>query len=247
MRLTVLGIWGGFPAAGGATSSFLLEDGGFRLLLECGSGVLSQVQRYVSLAGLDAVVVSHYHHDHVADVGCLQYGMLVQRQGAGGRRPLPIYGHQRDKKQFERLTYGKGPVTQGVPLAAGDATEVGPWRLRARETVHGAYCLALRFETAAGKALAYTADTGWCENVVELAAGADVLIAEATLTDEQAGAVSGHLTAGEAGRLARMAGVGRLVLTHFSPGADLERLRRQAEAAFPGPVELAAPGMVLEI
>lgn len=245
MRVTVLGIWGGFPAAGGATSSFLLEENGFRLLLECGSGVLSQVQRYVPLAELDAVMVSHYHHDHMADIGCLQYGMLVQRQVGKRRRPLPIYGHDRDEKLFERLTYGQGPVTQGMPLTAGGSAAVGPWRVGACETVHGVYGLALRFETAAGNTLVYTGDTGWSDEVLALAAGADVLVAEATLSDEQAGAVSGHLTAGEAGRLAHAAGVARLVLTHFSPGVDLERLRRQARAAFAGPVDVAAPGMVL--
>ena len=247
MKLTVLGIWGGYPAAGGATSSFLLEEEGFRLLPECGSGVLAQVQRYVSLAQLDAVMVSHYHHDHVADLGCLQYGMLVQQRTGQRQQPLPIYGHSLDKPQFDRLTYKNGAVTKGMPLSAGEPVTVGPWRILACEAKHSVPCLALKFETAAGRSLVYTADTEWSADVLNLAAGADVLIAETTLDDAQAGAVPGHLTAGEAGRLARQACVGRLVLTHFSHGLDLDRLRRQAEAAFAGSVELAMPGMAIEL
>lgn len=247
MKLTVLGVWGGFPAAGGATSSFLLEEDGFRLLLECGSGVLSQVQRYVPLSELDAVMVSHYHHDHVADVGCLQYGMLVQRQVGRRRQPLPIYGHTQDKKQFARLSYGKEPVTQGLPLTAETTATVGPWRVSACATKHGVTCLALKFETAAGKTLVYTADTEWSPDVEAFAAGADVLIAEATLYDEQAGLVPGHLTAGQAGRLAKTAAAGRLVLTHFPHGGALDRLKSQAQATFEGAVELARPGMTITL
>lgn len=246
MKLTVLGIWGGFPAAEGATSSFLLEEDGFRLLLECGSGVLSQVQRYVSLAALDAVMVSHYHHDHVADVGCLQYGTLIQLHSGRRCEPLPIYGHAMDKQQFDRLTYKNGTVTKGVALAAGVPVTVGPWRVTACETKHGVDCLAFKFESPRGRTLVYTADTEWSDEVLHLATGADVLIAEATLDDAQAGAAPGHLTAGESGHLAQEAGVGRLVLTHFSPVNNLDRLRQQAEATFAGPVALAVPGMVVE-
>lgn len=77
MKLTVIGCYGGFPAAGEATSGYLFESNGFRLLVDCGSGVLSKLQQYIDIEELDAVLLSHYHHDHIADIGPLQYAKLV--------------------------------------------------------------------------------------------------------------------------------------------------------------------------
>lgn len=79
MKVTVIGYWGGFPAANEATSGYLFEHEGFRMLVDCGSGVLAKLQNYVSVEKLDAVVVSHYHHDHVADIGPLQYARLIKK------------------------------------------------------------------------------------------------------------------------------------------------------------------------
>ena len=77
MKMTVVGFWGGFPEAGEATSGYLFEHDGFRLLVDCGSGVLAQLQKYITPSDIDAVVLSHYHHDHVADIGVLQYARLI--------------------------------------------------------------------------------------------------------------------------------------------------------------------------
>ena len=65
MKMTVVGFWGGFPEAGEATSGYLFEHDGFLLLVDCGSGVLAQLQKYITPSHIDAVVLSHYHHDHV--------------------------------------------------------------------------------------------------------------------------------------------------------------------------------------
>src|SRR5699024_12774482 len=77
MKVTIIGFWGGYPAAGGATSAYLVEEKDFKLLVDAGSGSLSKLQNYINISDLDAVIVSHYHHDHVADIGVLQYAKLV--------------------------------------------------------------------------------------------------------------------------------------------------------------------------
>ncbi|OUM90905.1 MAG: hypothetical protein BAA01_00295 [Bacillus thermozeamaize] len=245
MKVTIVGIWGAYPEAGAATTSFLLEEDGFCLLVECGSGVLSQVQQYAALSELDAVVLTHYHHDHAADLGCLQYGMMIQTLMGHRHKPLPIYGHAEDKKQFARLTYGKAPFTVGMALSDGETKPIGPWRVSACATMHEAYCLALKFQTPSGKTLVYTGDTGWSQAVVDFSQGADLLISEATLFDEQKGQAPGHLTAGQAGELAANAEAGRLLLIHFSHAGDLEKLRRQAQRPYGGLTELAQPGMTI--
>ena len=76
-----------------------------------------------------------------------------------------------------------------------------------------------------GQVFAFVMDTRWCPGALQLADGADLLVCESTFLDVDADMAEeyGHLTARQAGRLAREAGVRRLVLTHL-----LAALRRRA-------------------
>ncbi|MGW1534783.1 ribonuclease Z [Streptomyces aureus] len=73
-------------------------------------------------------------------------------------------------------------------------------------------------EVRRGQKFAFVMDTRLCEGVDALAEGCDLLVIESTFLDgdHQLAADHGHLTAGQAGRVAREAGVRHLVLTHFS-------------------------------
>ena len=73
MKLTVLGYLGGYPANGIGTSSYLLESSGFHLLIDCGSGALLSLEDVLDPLKLNGLILTHYHHDHTADVGVLQY------------------------------------------------------------------------------------------------------------------------------------------------------------------------------
>ena len=72
----------------------------------------------------------------------------------------------------------------------------------------------------AGRALAYSADTGTCPALVELASQADVLLCEASFLTGPDPMPDMHLTARGAAEHAAAAGVGRLVLTHLVPWND---------------------------
>ena len=90
-------------------------------------------------------------------------------------------------------------------------------------------------EPRPGQVVALVMDTAWCDAAVELADRADLLICEATFlsTEEHLAQEYGHLTARQAGRLARVAGARRLVLTHFSRRyTDLEPFAREARESF---------------
>ncbi|MHA7264681.1 ribonuclease Z [Arthrobacter sp. TMN-37] len=94
-----------------------------------------------------------------------------------------------------------------------------------------------------GRSFAFVMDTAPCRGAEELADGTDLLVAESTFSDEDA-ALAGqyrHLTAGQAGALARHGGVGTLVLTHFSSRYDdVGVLTGQARAAAASTAVLAA-------
>ena len=96
-----------------------------------------------------------------------------------------------------------------------------------------------------GQKFAFIMDTGMCEAAIELAADADLVVCESTFADADAGLAGfyGHLTAGQAGKIAAEAGARTLVLTHFSQRYTAEGLAKiadQAAAAFTGDIVIAA-------
>jgi ribonuclease Z len=93
-----------------------------------------------------------------------------------------------------------------------------------------------------GQTFAFIMDTGLCDNVYRLAAGADLLVIESTFLAEDAemARLVGHLTAGQAASVARECGVRRLVLTHFSQRyQDPARFLAEASAEFAGDTVIA--------
>lgn len=102
-----------------------------------------------------------------------------------------------------------------------------------------------------GRKVAVTGDTRPCRGTVEAARGADLLVHDSTFGDpeQERARETMHSTAREAARVARDAGVGRLVLTHLSTRYDREfaPLLEQARAEYEGRVDVASDGMVLEL
>ncbi|WP_026414459.1 ribonuclease Z [Actinomadura oligospora] len=94
-----------------------------------------------------------------------------------------------------------------------------------------------------GQKVAFVMDTRLCDGVYELADGVDLLVIESTFLDEDAALAAdyGHLTAGQAAEVAKRAGVGRLVLTHFSERyrpSEEPRFLEQAARVFDGDITL---------
>ncbi|MBI0392649.1 MBL fold metallo-hydrolase [Thermoactinomyces sp. CICC 24226] len=70
MRWTVLGCHSPYPAPGGGTPGYLLEAEGKKILIDCGSGILARLVERIAIEALDAVLLSHLHHDHIVDFFC---------------------------------------------------------------------------------------------------------------------------------------------------------------------------------
>lgn len=101
-----------------------------------------------------------------------------------------------------------------------------------------------------GQVFAFVMDTAWCDAAVELAAGADLLVCESTFLEPELALAEryGHLTAGQAGRLAAEAGARRLVLTHFSARyADPQAFADEAATEFGGDIVVAEDLMRIEV
>src|SRR5699024_3042496 len=126
MKLTVIGYWGGYPAPGEASSVYLVEKDGYTLALDFGSGALLKLQQYKSVMELNAVLLSHYHADHVADIGVLQHALLVHSYITGNKSKLSIYAHDEDDAQFRAL---HDDFTEGIAYNPDEVLHVGPFTI----------------------------------------------------------------------------------------------------------------------
>lgn len=244
MKITVIGCWGGYPAKNEASSGYLLEYEDFRILLDCGSGVLSQLQNHMKPGELDAVVLSHYHPDHVADIGVLQHAALIEQILGSEKKTIPIYGHDLDPSEFEKLTYKD--ITKGVAYSTDKPLTIGPCTFTFMQTKHPVPCFAMRIE-AENRALVYTGDSAYMDELAEFAKDANVLLCESNFYSNMDGTKAGHMTAREAGMLADKADAQLLLLTHLPHFGDLNQLKKEASEVFTREIAIAKSNLEFQL
>jgi ribonuclease Z len=228
------------------------------ILLDTGGGL--DVGRQLVTAGYSPtavrdIFVSHQHLDHLGGLEPLLLWSVIRtlrERGGPPREETRVYAEPRVLAVIERLFDAVATVAPRLfagKLRLAPVTDRGVVDLRSggRLTMFlvdhlpvdgGAMGCRLELD---GVRVVYSGDTRPAPRLVELAQDADLLIHETGGLDAQAAEVHrlGHSTAGDAGRAAKAAGVGRLVLTHV-PGETLtESMLAEARAAFGGPVELA--------
>ncbi len=238
MKLTILGCSGAYPGPLGPCSSYLVTTERTRVLVDCGAGSLANLHPILGSTYdlLDGVVLSHLHGDHISDFLVLRHAVAAAREVGSREEPLVAYAPPEPEEVFRVLPHHDHVLVRRIPE---EGLVIGDLKLSFARAAHGPLTYAMRIAQEAGPALAYTADTGPCDEVAALVEGADLLLAEATWTDDRAG--EGHLSGREAGRLARDARVGGLVVTHTGPLFDPEEILREAREEFPAAV-LARPG-----
>ncbi|MGM8212042.1 MBL fold metallo-hydrolase [Virgibacillus sp. W0430] len=238
MDVTVIGCWGGYPAVDGATSAYIVNIGGFVILVDVGSGALSKLQKYKQITDIDAVLISHYHHDHVADIGVLQYAQLVNYFVTGDESVLPIYGHTEDRTGFAQLS---SDFTKGIGYDPVKGLKIGPATISFLKTNHPVPCYGMRI-TDGNTVLVYTADTAYQTDWIDFSTDADLLIADCNFYKCQDGSKAGHMTSKEAATIAQQANVNELLLSHLPQFGEQQQLVREAEQYFDGKVHLASEG-----
>jgi ribonuclease BN (tRNA processing enzyme) len=250
MRVEVLGFAGAAPLQGGCPS-YLVGGEHTTLLLDCGPGALERLWARGLVHGLDAIVISHMHADHVLDL--LPYAGDVVRELPGGRR-TPLYVPRGDGPEVLRrldAVFARDPDATATRFDAafevreydaGEHLQLGELALTFAATEHAQPCFAARVSDGASTVV-YGADGALGEPIVELARGADLLILEASFLDDEAAAREHrHMTAGQAGAVAARAGAGQLLLTHTFAGVNADGLLERAALSFDGPVAIAHDG-----
>jgi ribonuclease BN (tRNA processing enzyme) len=252
VQLTIAGSGTAAPEPGRVCAGFFLDTGGSRVLLDCGPGVVHHMARFgLPWPRLDHLVISHFHNDHTGDIPMLLFALKWGME-EGRARPLTILGPA-----------GLGAVLMGMANAFGDHVSDPGFPVHVRElepgervsidqgttlachpTPHTANSLAFRIESSAGGAIGYTGDTGPSVDVARFLAGLDLLVAECSLSDEQA--IDVHLSPSTLADLARTAQPRRLLVTHVYPSLDRRDVSALVRAAgWDGSLIRARDGLVL--
>ncbi len=248
VQLTILGSNGTYSTPGRPASGYLVRQDGTQIWMDAGPGTFAALQTVTDFVSLDAVILSHVHADHCTDLIGFYHAV---RYGSRPRQGVPIYcpeGLPDRLLNFMGASDGDTADTcEFVVVGDGDEIEVGGIQIRFATTQHPVPTLASRLE-GDGRVLTYTADTGPDGEWPHLADGADLMLVEATYQGSPEDKPwAHHLTASEAGGIARRVGARKAVLTHIWPTLDPSRSVAEGSATFGRPVDLAVPGTELAV
>lgn len=247
--LFIVGNRAGSPGPDGAASGYVVTIEEKNILVDCGPGVIATLASKGLLDRIDAVIVTHKHADHSADLPAYAY-----HQAFPTPQPrIPMYVPTGFGEYVEALDAVHGiPTLKDLksPIAAqfeitevepGSSFEVMGVQVDTVRALHPVPCLSLRFPQAG---LVYTSDTAKTNDLVGLATNAKLLLSEATYasSDGMDFSAHGHMSGFEAGDLATEAGAGHLVLTHMEDYRCYEETVANAASRFVGPISVAWVG-----
>lgn len=246
-KITFLGTASAVPDRGHQNTHFVLETDGGTILVDCvGNPIVRLREASIDPLSITDLVLTHFHPDHISGVPLLLMDLWL----LGRKQPLNIYGLDSVLEKFETMMnlydwedwQGFYPI-QLFPFSNPECTVMIDrmnLKVEASKVRHLVPAMGLRMNLPEG-AVCYSTDTEPCTEVVRLAKDADILIHEAS------GSMGGHTGAAEAGVIAADAGVKALVLIHYDPASDPDKLKEEAHSSFSGEVIIAKDLMTLPI
>ena len=242
VELVLAGTGDAFGNGGRFQTCFILRDADDAVMIDCGASSLTALKAAgVEPNEVETVLLTHLHGDHF---GGLPY-LILDGQFRRRQRPLTIAGPpgttERVHAAMDLLFPGSPSASRRfhttiVELDFGNPRRLGPAVVRTLEVEQpGTPACALRVELG-GKVVAYTGDTAWTDGLIDLAAGADLLVAEAYFYDRD---VPYHLSYRTLLAQRDRLDCRRILLTHMSP----DMLARQVDAEF----QCAHDGMVVTL
>jgi ribonuclease Z len=241
----------------------LVQSGEMSFLVDCGSGVTQRMAAAgVSGAGLNALLLTHLHSDHLVDL----YQLMISSWHQGRERPQRIFGPAGTRAFAEaimevwrkerelRIAWECRPSTAGLELDITEFEEGVLWdaqgvRISAFAVDHGPVkpAFGFLFESAQAR-VAFSGDTTVCDRLVSAATGVDLLVHECFIHGQMArgrmrteqglaNVAAYHTLSSDVGKVAARTRAGLLLLNHLVPVEfDRDALLREVCADFQGPV-----------
>ena len=252
MKLTIIGSGTVVPDGRRNSASYFLETDDARIMLDCGAGSLHGLDRFgLPWQKMTHLFVSHFHVDHVGELASLffafKHALRDKRTEAftlAGPRGLDRVMNGLEEAFGSDLFEPKFPVNVRL-LDPGARIQVGrdTW-LAVAKTPHTDESLAVRIESN-GRAVCYTGDTEYGEELVEFFGKADLLISECSFRERKEGVR--HLSIKDVATLASRAEVARLVVTHFYFEVDERELKSELQMNYTGEVIIGRDGLGLTL
>lgn len=247
LDVTFLGTGDAFASRGRFQAGYLIEGGGCKILMEAGPTVLCAMKRMsIKPAEIDVILISHLHGDHF---GGLPFLILEYLWESRRETDMVIAGPRHLEERTWRLFKTMFPFSRGdvervrrqlkfIVIEPGSDQRIGKARVRAIRVPHMKRDCSLAFRVdMGGKTIAFTGDSGWTDELVPFAAGADLFVCECTYFESTQ--LNFHINYPMLAKKRSSFDVGRMVLTHVGR----EVLDHDSEIK----LEMASDGMKLRV
>jgi ribonuclease BN (tRNA processing enzyme) len=240
-ELIVIGSGTGIPSLRRGAPGLLVISDGTRLLIDSGSGTLGRMLEVgVTYRDPDLLLYTHIHPDHVSDLVPIIFASKYADHPR--EKELLCIGGPGFRSYFEKLKnlYGSWIEPKSYPLTikeiSHEAFVYRDLRILSSPMAHISESVGYRIEFKDGKSMAISGDTGYCQNIIDLAFEVDLLVLECSFPDGRK--VEGHLTPSLAGRIALESGCKKLLLTHLYPICDQIDILNQCRQVYSGEIIL---------
>lgn len=249
-ELMILGSGTGMPSLRRGAPGLLLFSGTSQIAIDSGSGAMrNMLKAGVTCRDIDLLLYTHIHPDHIADLVPILFACRYSELPR--EKELTCAGGPGFKKYFNKLrrVYGSWIEPAAYSLTIKELLsrplDWGEIKISSKPMAHLPESVGFRIEWKDGRSIVISGDTDFCEPLVTLASGADLLVLECSFPDEKK--VEGHLTPSLAGRIATESGCRRLLLTHLYPVCDRFDIVSQCRQAYSGEIILGEDLMRIKV
>ncbi len=241
MNLRILGYSGGYPGAGVPTSGYLLTIGRKNILIDCGSGVLAELHKFLSVECLDMIILTHLHHDHISDLSVLRYALEMKSKHGQQILPIPVYAPNTPADTFERMSddlfLPVSVIDPSVIIRIADAV------ISFHPTSHSVECYGLRVEYN-NTVFSYSSDSAYDPMLFEYLSESDLSILDCGGLEGDGDLDQKHMTPANCFSLYTDFRLKRVVLSHLIPYHSVSDTISEASALGPWPFEIAEMGKI---
>ena len=246
IAVTILGSGTCVPSLRRSSCSVLMETAGEKLLFDAGAGTLRRMLECgVTIFDISYIFFSHFHPDHTAELVPFLFATKYSARNPR-KKPLTLIAGKGFSAFYQALkqAYGAWIELDADILSVVEMSTQAPDRLdfdlfsvSTRPAAHNPESISYRIVSPSGYSVVYSGDTDYTDNLITLATDAQVLICECSHPDEEK--IQGHLSPSLAGEIATLAGVKKLVLTHFYPQCDGFDIEKECRKTYNGELVLA--------
>jgi ribonuclease BN (tRNA processing enzyme) len=240
MRLTILGSGTNVHPTRAAAGYLVRTDQ--QILLDFGPRTLMNlIKTGVNRHRITHLLFSHFHADHFSDFITFFFDAVIYAKYGGGSRPgMTLIGPKGTIRLLQSImksfpSFSSAPFKVTFKEVSGKPFSIGDTRIVPKPVVHvpDLSSVGYRIEYR-GKAVVYSGDTQYCDALISLCRDADVAVLDCSFPANKPGPA--HLHSGQCGQVAKEAGVGQLVLSHFYPIADRYDVKAQAAEQYRGKI-----------